>query len=159
MNQPALKTTALPDRVACLMVSLSDRKLLLPITAVAEVINTASQPEAGDKTSALYGWINWRDQRIPMLSVEAAMGAPRPALHAENRIAVLNAIGQASDLGYYGVLLQGLPTPVQVNPESLRETDGGKQPLALCQVSVGGDEVLLPDFAQIEVLVAGFPKA
>src|SRR5690554_4998041 len=103
MNQTAVQTDSLPDRISCLVASLSERKLLMPITAVAEVINTIAMPESGNDKTPLYGWLNWREQRIPLLSLEQAMGGERPALKLNNRMAVLNAIGPAQGLGFYAI--------------------------------------------------------
>ena len=155
MNQAAKKRD-LPDRVACLVATLSDRKLLLPITAVAEVIDSVTMPQSGNDTTSLYGWITWRDQKIPLLSVEKAMGGTRPQLKLENRMAVLNAIGDASGLGFYAILLQSLPTPIQVNTEFIRG-NGGKPPkLALTEAMVGEDQVTVPDLLAIEKVVSKF---
>ncbi|MCK9505212.1 MAG: chemotaxis protein CheW [Porticoccaceae bacterium] len=158
MNQTALKTESLPDRIPCLLAPLSDRKLLLPITAVAEVINTITMPEAGQDGTALYGWMTWRDQRIPLISFEAALGGAKPQLKLENRMAIINAIGDASGLGFYAILLQGLPTPIQVNGDSLRESDEAKQKLVLMTVQLGEEKATVADFSAVEAVVAAFSK-
>lgn len=157
MNQPAQQASA-PDRVSCLIAPLTDRKLLLPITAVAEVVNTFSAPEAAGDQGSLYGWLNWRDQRIPLVSFEAAAGGKKQPVQSGSRMAVLNAIGDAGGLGYYGILLQGLPNPVQVNGESLRETTKGDQQMILSEAQLGEEALAIPDLLALETLVAGFPK-
>ncbi|MGD9659923.1 MAG: chemotaxis protein CheW [Porticoccaceae bacterium] len=155
MNQTALKTDNLPDRIPCLLAPLSERKLLLPITAVAEVINTITMPEAGKDGTALYGWMTWRDQRIPLISLEAVLGAAKPQLKLENRMAIINAIGAAAGLGFYAILLQGLPTPVQVNSDSLRDGEGAAQKLVLMNVLVGEEKATVANLPEIEAMVAG----
>ena len=156
MNQAAEKTDLLPDRVSCLVASLVDRKLLLPITAVAEVINTVTMPESGNDKTALYGWINWRNQRVPVISLENAMGGDRPHLKLENRMAVLNAVGDGAGLGFYAILLQALPTPVQVNAEIMREEELEPVRLVLTEAMVGEERVTVPDLLAIEKVVATF---
>ena len=156
MNEAA-KATATPDRVSCLVATLADRKVLLPITAVAEVINTVSMPSSGNDATPLYGWINWRDQKIPLLSAEQVMGGERPQLKLENRMAVLNAVGDAAGMGFYALLLQSLPTPIQVTAETLREETGGnKKSLSLAGVAIGEETMQLPDLLALETVVAGF---
>ncbi len=158
MNQAAEKRDDLPDRVSCLVATLSDRNLLLPITAVAEVINTVSMPESGNDKTALYGWVNWRNQKIPLVSVENAMGGERPQLKLENRMAVLNAIGDAAGLGFYAILLQGLPTPVQINPDILRDGGASTGKLALANAVVGEEAVIILDLLAVEKVVKEFKK-
>ena len=145
-----------PERVSCLVLPISNVKLLVPITAVAEVITSAAAPEGGDPGSAFYGWFNWRDQRVPLLSCEVFLGSGPAELEARNRIAVINAIEGAADLGYYGILLQGLPRPVQVSGETLRgggRRDAGK---ILVQAQIGEDEVIVPALSGLEALAARF---
>lgn len=158
MNQTAENYDSGPDRISCLLATLSDRKLLLPITAVAEVINTVTMPEAGNDQTALYGWINWRDQKIPLISLENAVGGDRPQLKLENRMAVLNAVGDAAGLGFYAILLQSLPTPVQVSAETMREGNGKASALSIAEAVVGDEEVTVPDLLAIETVASSFKK-
>ena len=158
MNQAAENRDDLPDRISCLVATLSDRKLLLPITAVAEVINTVSMPEGGNDQTPLYGWVNWRNQKIPLVALENAMGGDRPQLKLENRMAVLNAVGDAAGLGFYAVLLQGLPTPVQVSAETLRQGEGAAGTLGLANAMVGEEAVTLPDLLAVEKVVQRFKR-
>jgi len=158
MNQTAEVEIGV-DRVSCLVATLSDRKCLLPITAVAEVINTVTLPQAGEDKTPLYGWLNWRDQKIPVISMENAMGGERPQLKMENRLAVLNAAGDASGLGFYAVVLQSLPKPVQVSAETILAQQGKADKLSLGEVSVGEENVSLPDLLAVETLVSRFKQS
>ena len=158
MNQTAPKVEVVSDRIPCLVATLIDRKLLLPITAVAEVINTVTMPESGNDKTPLYGWINWREQRIPLLSLEHAMGGGRPQLKFENRMAVINAIGDASGVGFYAILLQNLPTPIQVNTESIRGGEGETAALVVANVTLGEEQMIVPDLLAVEKVVKGFKK-
>ena len=154
MNQAAEQTDLLPDRVSCLVAALADRQVLLPITAVAEVINTVTMPESGNDKTDLYGWISWRNQRVPLISLESAMGGQRPQLKLENRMAVLNAVGEAAGMGFYAILLQSLPRPVQVNADIMREEKATSAKLVLAEATVGEDRVTVPDLLAIEKLVS-----
>ena len=159
MSQTAEKIVGGPDRVSCLLATLSDRKLLLPITAVAEVINTVTMPEAGNDKTSLYGWINWWAERRPLLAREHASGGDRPQVTLESRMAVLNAVGDASGLGFYAILLQSLPTPVQVSAETMRDGKDKSTKLSLADVVIGDDAVTVPDLMAIETVASGFKKA
>src|SRR5690554_242132 len=101
MNQCEQLGDALPERISCLALNLARDKLLVPVTAVAEVINTRVRVEDTVADGALYGWIHWRDQRIPLLSLDVLLGGARPPLGTENRLLVLNAIGALAETGFY----------------------------------------------------------
>lgn len=154
MNETAMQAElSVPERLSCLVLPIADTALLLPVTAVAEVVMSAAVPEGGKKNSPLYGWLNWRNQRIALLSCEAVLGGKAPELGSGNRIAVINAIDEAADIGYYAILLQGLPRPVQINADILR-AEKGSSSHALLQASVGDERVMVPDLSALEKLVA-----
>lgn len=148
--QAATETSV--DRVSGLVLTLSDRRLLVPITAVAEVVNSVAViREEGVDGEPLYGWIDWREERIPLLSFEALAGAERPALDSGSRMVVLNAIHDVAELGFYALLLRALPHPLQVTPETrLRECGD-----ALLTMETPDEDgvVSIPDFVGLEARV------
>jgi len=157
MNQNAQVMQAMPERISCLLLSLENRKLLVPVTAVAEVINSALAVEGTRAEGPLYGWIEWRDQRIPLLSLEALTGGARPPLGGYNRVLILNAIGAMAEVGFYAIILQGLPTPAHVTPEALTN-DGGADQMLMAECDLGQERGFIPDFGQLETTVASFAR-
>lgn len=155
MNQAAPDKDSLPDRISCLLLGLESGKLLVPITAVAEVINTQVAVVNAVAEGFLYGWIEWRDQNIPLVSLEAMAGSSRPSLAIENRLVILNAIGDGAERGFYAALLKSLPTPVHVDKETLAEGEPGLDSLALAQCHIGGESVTIPDLLAVESRIAG----
>jgi len=153
MNQRAQASDILPDRVSCLLLNLEASTVLVPVTAVAEVINTEVAVENSQDDGPLYGWIPWREQRIPLLSLEAMMDAPRPGLAFQNRLLILNAIADMAGQGFYAIPLHGLPAPLQVDGDTLRSS-GGAGELILAQCTVGGEETIIPDFPALEAAIA-----
>lgn len=145
--QAATETSV--DRVSGLVLTLSDRRVLVPITAVAEVVDSVAAIREGRADGgALYGWIDWREERIPLLSFEALAGAERPALDSGSRMVVLNAIHDAAETGFYALLLRALPHPLQVTPETrLRERDDD---LVLMETPDDEGAIAIPDFAALE---------
>lgn len=155
MNQTAKQVEPYADKVPALILTLTDRKLLVPITAVAEVVSSVVEVDNKNSGSSFYGWIYWRDQKIPLLSYEVAAGASTvPPLGLVNRIAILNAIGDAAPLGFYAILLQDLPTPVQIGADTFVGKSGRTPKLVLVEAQVAGEEVTVPDLAALETLAA-----
>jgi len=62
-----------PNVVRCLLIPISGGQLLLPNSVVAEVF-PYNEPErvAENQPNWLLGLIDWRNQRIPLLSIEEA---------------------------------------------------------------------------------------
>lgn len=157
MNQPAETLDTLPTRVSCLVLTLTDRKLLVPITAVAEVITTEQQPVGGDG-GFCHGWIDWREQRIPLVSFEAACGQAPVSLGHLNRIAVFNAIDAAADLGFYAMPVAAIPQSLQVVSQTVLVPEASNDGLLAMEAVVGEHRAWVPRLDRIETRVAGLPR-
>lgn len=77
-----------------LLLALADRCLVLPNVAVAELIGYQAGTPAPEQPDWMLGWIDWRNQRLPLLSFEAACGG-QLRVGERARIVVLNALGAA----------------------------------------------------------------
>ncbi|MCE6984778.1 chemotaxis protein CheW, partial [Pseudomonas frederiksbergensis] len=73
---------------------LSDRCLVLPNVAVAELIGFQAGSPVLASPEWLLGWIDWRGQRLPLLSFESACGG-QLQVGERARIVVLNALGSS----------------------------------------------------------------
>lgn len=154
MNQVVEKAELLPDRISCLVLPLVGQRLLVPLTAIAEVVSTGSSPVGGNSDGLFYGWINWREQRIPLISLEVLNGDGRPPLAEFNRIAVFNAVGDLASLGFYGIRLDAIPQPVHVTAQTVLAQSDDKQILRMMDAVVGDQQVWLPDMDAVETKVA-----
>jgi chemosensory pili system protein ChpC len=117
-----------------LLIPLSDRHLLLPNVAVAELIDY--QDSVADPAAPQWylGPINWRHRSLPLLSFEAACGS-RARVGGRARIVVLNALGGRPDLKFIALLTQG---------------DVPLAELELAAVQVGETVAKIPDLVALE---------
>ncbi len=155
MNQPTHGTEPLPSRINCLVLSLVGRKLLVPSTAVAEVFSSMESPAGGDG-GFCYGWINWRERRIPLVSMEAWFGGEPPPLDRINRVAIFNAIHDAAGLGFFAVRLDSIPQSIPVAPYTELHS-GSDDSDALLEMSLGSMRVMLPRMERVEQRIAAIP--
>ena len=78
------------------------------------------------------------------------------------RIVVLHAIGDLLKGGYYGILTQGFPQLVRVNPDVLaedRERGWAEDQPVLCRARMIHEYPLIPDLEELERRVAGLQLA
>ncbi|MCQ4272090.1 MULTISPECIES: chemotaxis protein CheW [Pseudomonas] len=138
--------------VTGLLLPLTDRTLLVPNVALAELITyRAPQTQAG-MPAWLLGQIAWRDLRLPLLSFEAASGGEAKVVPGA-RVAVLNAIGGRSHVKFIALLIQGIPRSLKLDA-SLRRADAPLAPLELDVVELGDDLARIPDLAGLEQKLA-----
>lgn len=155
-DQTDLASTPLPDQVNCLLLPVTGRQLLVPVTTVAEVISPVMPPQDSRAEGAFYGWINWRDQSLPLISYEVlCCSQPRLPWGEVAKIAVLNAIGRASSSGFYALALSASPRPVTVFPDTALhepEHSGAAAPKLRALLEEGEAEV--PNVDYLEDVVA-----
>lgn len=133
-----------------LLLPLGDRTLVLPNVAVVELIGQRNlKCERGDPAWHL-GWIDWRQQHLPLIGFEAACGGQTPC-GERARIVVLNALGDTG-LRYLAVLLQDIPRSCKLDIQ-LNYVDVPLGSLELAAVQVGEQVARVPDLAGLERLV------
>jgi chemosensory pili system protein ChpC len=149
---PAIGTT--PQALNSLLLPLSDRTLLVPSVALAELINQRpAEPRPGAPDWYL-GDIVWRDLRLPLLSFETASSGSAPAVAgAGARIAVFNAIGGRAQLKFFALRVQGIPRPQRIEA-SLAPAGAPLAALELESAVVDGEVVRIPDLLALEQKLA-----
>lgn len=133
-----------------LLLALADRCLVLPNVAVAELIGYQAGTPAPEQPQWMLGWIEWRNQRLPLLSFEAACGG-QVQVGERARIVVLNALG-GSRLRFIALLVQGIPRSCKLDSQ-LNYVDVPLAALELAAVQVGDQVARVPDLAGLEHLL------
>lgn len=134
------------------LVPLTDRTLLLPNVALAELIPYRA-PQVSEGTPEWFlGQIAWRDLRLPLLSFEAASGGQVQVANGA-RVAVINALGGRPKVKFIALLVQGIPRSLKVGND-LQAADVELAPLELGAARVGEDMVRIPDLVALEQLLA-----
>jgi chemosensory pili system protein ChpC len=147
-----------------LLIPLQNERLLVPRMCVAEVIAFAETARSRDDAAPAWylGAIEWNNRRVPVVSFDTAKGDERKSKRSRARVVVFHAVTQELKGGYYGIVTQGFPQLVRVNPDVLSlETE---QPLpayfpALCRARMIHEYPLIPDVQRLEKMIADLPPA
>lgn len=135
-----------------LLMPLTDRTLLLPNVAVAELIPYRAPQVSEGLPSWFLGQIAWRDLRLPLLSFEAASDG-QATVSSGSRVAVINALGGRPTVKFIAVLVQGIPRSIKVGAE-LVSADVALSPLELDAVQFGDTVLKIPDLLGLEQKLA-----
>ena len=142
------------DSIRCLLIPLVDHNLVLPVAVVAEVVAYQEPdplPERIAEQQWLLGFASWRDQKIPLLSMDAVLTGEQAAPSVRARIVVLKGIGKRTQLPYFGMLTQQLPRLKTFSEPSVERLDEFEpMPGIHCQVLAGGEPALFPDLEELE---------
>lgn len=142
------------ESIRCLLVPVVEHNLLLPAGVVAEVVGYQEPDPLPDHLADqewLLGFAGWRDQKVPLISMEAVMTGERATPSVRARIVILKGLGQRSQLPYFGMLTRELPRLTTLfEPTVERLDEFASLPGIHCQVLAGGEPALLPDLEEIE---------
>ncbi|HEX2495113.1 MAG TPA: chemotaxis protein CheW [Steroidobacter sp.] len=139
-----------------LLVPLAQERLIVPRACVAEVV-TWQAPEKMEGAPAWHlGTIHWSGRPVPVISFEAVCGQTPPAPGTRTRIVIFVGLTAQLTSGYFGVVTQGFPQLVRVNPDVVKAdpsrtfSDG---PI-LSQVRMLNESPLIPDFEHLERMIS-----
>jgi chemosensory pili system protein ChpC len=135
-----------------LMMPLSDRSLLLPNVAVAELLPYRAPLATPGMPAWMLGQIAWRDLRLPLLSFEAASDG-QSIIGPNTRVAVINALGGRPQVKFLALLVQGIPHSVKLD-SNLARANAHLAPLELDAVSIDDKVFKIPDLIGLEQLLA-----
>ncbi len=138
--------------VRCQLLPLKNEHLLLPSTAIAEVMRFGTLEPVEGALPWLLGRIKWRDRAIAVVSFEAACDEEVPADSRQTKIVVLNAPGGNAQLDFFGVVVQDMPQLLQVSDDNLAmiEHETELHPLMHCHVIVNGETAIIPNLSALE---------
>ncbi|MFN3579410.1 MAG: chemotaxis protein CheW [Pseudomonas sp.] len=135
-----------------LIVPLTERGLLLPNVAVAELVAYRLSKEAANSPAWFLGWTQWRDQQVPLIDPTSLLGQAPGDARRLPRTLILNAVGGRSGLHFIALRVWGIPRSRKVlRGEISTAAEGGGAYIAQVVELAGEDEVLLiPDLVAME---------
>lgn len=143
-----------------LLIPLRQERLLVPRMCVAEVIAFAETERAidDDVPDWYLGTVEWNGRQLPVLSFDGTRADDASLKkRGRSRIVVFHGVTGKLKGGYYGILTQGFPQLVRVNPDVLTlDTERpvpAEQP-ALCRVRMIHEFPLIPDVERLEEMLA-----
>lgn len=141
-----------------LLLTLNKGMLLVPQSAITEVINLAELSLSSTRAGhGVHGWFRWRSLELPLISFETLCLDERAPLTRDSKIVICNTLGEAVRPGFYGLALQGFPSPIHIDADERTRLQGvtSKRDGLSWEARVDSVEALVPDFDFIESFVAG----
>ncbi len=149
--------SAAAEELYSLLVPLTDDRLIVPRTCVAEVVRYSKPDLEEGSHKWMLGTVNWNGRQLPVVSYEGVLGKDIPVATGRTRIVVFLAITGQLKAGYFGVLTQGFPQLVRVNRDVLKleATEGWPADApVLCRVKMINEYPLIPDLEKLELMLA-----
>lgn len=145
------------ESVRCLVINLSGTTVLVPGAVVAEVTNYAEPSEIHVDADWLSGMFAWRGVSLPLVDLEKMAGLAGIEAAVGKKVVVFYGLQGKPGLQFYGVIVNGVPKVVNVRPEQIeQDTLGGGHELFEAAGKLEGIDVVVPDFARLESMIAQY---
>ena len=140
--------------IHCLLLPVEGASVLLPNASVAEIIPYRLPEPLADAPPWLLGILSWREHRVPMVSLESAMGGEAAAARPTSRIAVLNTLNGSTRTPYIAVLTQAIPQLRLATEDNVvydaAAALGAHTASVAAQVRLNGEPFVIPDLDDLE---------
>ena len=138
--------------VRCMLLPLSSLNLLIPNSAVAEIIGY-SEPRPFTGASDWFGGVVlWRGVYVPVVAVEQMCNATSAGTGPRARIAIVYNPEKDSDLPYIGIHMQDIPRAYLAESESTES--GSSEGLSEYLLTRVDDEELARAIPDLDKIIA-----
>jgi chemosensory pili system protein ChpC len=140
-----------------LLVPLADERLIVPRGCVAEVVAWQEPTPMSGAPPWYVGTVSWGGRAVPAISFEGTLGRAIPRPGGRTRIVIVHCLGGRLQSGTFGILTQGFPQLVRLNPDLVKpdptRSFADRSPV-LCSVRMVNEAPLIPDLEYLERMIA-----
>ena len=143
------------EQVKCVILTISEDKLVLPNAAVAEIVPILNIINVANKPAWMLGYLDWRGNSVPLVSFEALGSVRMPSLASgEVKAAVLYSVSGDKKFPFMAILVQGMPKVISVKPDDvISNKDEIHHPAIEQKVMMFDDEASIVDLEKLEQLI------
>jgi chemosensory pili system protein ChpC len=129
--------------------------VLLPNSAVAEVLDFKSPEPFKQAPKWLLGELAWHGWQVPIICFEQLVDKKeRSSITPRSRILIIKTLGESTQVNYIGLVIQGLPKLKKVTAESLLEIPADDLPDTLfSNVSIDELTAVIPELGELTHIV------
>lgn len=141
--------------VRCLLMPFYGFNVLMPNTAVAEVVAYEAPRGLEQAPVWLKGFVSWRGKSVPVVSLESLMGGNEGAPANQARLIIFNALGEAKSIPFIAMIAQGIPRLLALKEQNLHYVPGDRKLEAgvYARLLVDGNPVVVPDLERLEKML------
>jgi chemosensory pili system protein ChpC len=141
--------------IRSILAPLTEGHVLLPNSAVAEVLEYTRPEPLKQAPSWLLGELAWHGWQVPVICYEKLLEKSNAnAVTTKTRILIIKTLGESTQVNYIGLLIQGLPMLKKVSTESLVEIQTEGLPDSLfSEVSINDLRAMIPELANLTFTV------
>lgn len=139
--------------VKCVLLNINEDTLVLPNRSIAEIIPIRNMINVANKPGWMLGYLDWRGQSVPLVSLEMMGGVRMPSLASGNvKAAIIYTISDDRAFPFVAVLIQGAPEVFDLAPTDISEDTEAKivNPVIEQKVLVKEQPASIVDLSKLE---------
>jgi len=138
------------EAIRCMLLPLSSINLLIPNSAVAEVIGYSTPRELPDTSEWFPGVVLWRGVYVPVVSLEEMCSIDPAMVGPRSRVAIIYNPEKDVELPYLGIHIQDIPRAYLAEPEKIETgSDDGLSEYLLSNVDEDQFARVIPNLDSI----------
>ena len=140
-----------------LLVPLSQSRMIVPRSCVAEVIGFTPQAPVSSRPDWFLGTLEWSGRQVPVVSFDRLCGLDIPRPSARCRVVVMRGLSGVLEAGHLAIVTDGFPQLVRVNAAVLepdRSTEWPDDSPVICQPRMINQRPVIPDLERLERMTA-----
>jgi chemosensory pili system protein ChpC len=164
------------DILSCLLLSLEDKNLILPSSAIAEIMPYENPRILPDMPNWIIGILTWRDIQVPLADLEKMedriawqdTSIVEPQKTPDHRIAILNRIykmpkkelNENSKYPFFAIVLKHNPKFYRISSEEmgLVKEFPAEERRFLMEVKVRTEPAFIPNLRQLWEMIDTLPS-
>jgi len=140
------KTTS----VRCMLLPLTSLNLLVPNSAVAEIIGYSAPRALANCSDWFAGVVLWRGVYVPVVAIEQMCDVATASTGPRARIAIIYNPEKDPELPYLGIHMQDIPRAYLADPDTTESgSSDGLSDYLLTRVDDEGLQRVIPDLDKI----------
>jgi chemosensory pili system protein ChpC len=141
--------------IRTILAPLTDGHVLLPNSAVGEILNFTSPEPFKQGPAWLLGEIAWRGWQVPVINYERLLkDNSGTKITSKSRILIVKTLGESTQVNYLGLVIQGLPRLKKVNAITLVESPDAELPeTVFSMVTIDGLKAVIPELGDLTRVV------
>ena len=136
--------------VRCMLLPLTSLNLLVPNSAVAEIIGYSTPRALSDTSDWFGGVVLWRGVYVPVVAVEQMCKVDTAQLSPRGRIAIIYNPESDPELPYIGIQMQDIPRAYLAEGDSMKTgNDDGINEYLISRVDDDEQDRAIPNLDKI----------
>ena len=137
--------------IRTILAPLTDGYIMLPNSAVGEILAFTSPEPFKQGPPWLLGEIAWRGWQVPVINYERLLnGSGVATITAKTRVLIIKTLGESTQVNYIGLVIQGLPRLKKVSAATLVEKQIDEVPDTVFSiVTIDNLQAVIPELGDL----------